>query len=232
MFYVDIRNFLKAIRGNGYRPVPKGGTFPIKTIMLVVRSSGLWEAYTQTCPKWDNYLPRHFMPLHHTMPSFMNSRRVLDLLEFKNQASQHFAGNQQCPGVWNSFPFLAWDLSMHPRTHIDFSTNLYALEHAHVVQIWIMHINAFKTNLMHKNVQTNPEKSQKLTQHSCCSTLTRENFWKQQEAMDIVSSPKVGCSLPKPSRLLWEALVCEKHIPKPAPNGTKFVPQHVDAAPW
>ena len=25
---------------------------------------------------------------------------------------------------------------------------------------------------MHKNVQTNPEKSQKLTQHSCCSMLT------------------------------------------------------------
>ena len=27
---------------------------------------------------------------------------------------------------------------------------------------------------MHKNVQTNPEKSQKFTQHSCCSMLTRE----------------------------------------------------------
>ena len=39
------------------------------------------------------------MPLHDTMPSFMNFRRVLDLLEFKNQASQHFADNQQCPGV-------------------------------------------------------------------------------------------------------------------------------------
>ena len=26
--------------------------------------------------------------------------------------------------------------------------------------------------LMHKNVQMNPEKSQKLTQHSCCSMLT------------------------------------------------------------
>ena len=45
--------FLKAIRGNGYRFVPKGGTFPTETITLVVRSSGLWEAYTQTCPKWD-----------------------------------------------------------------------------------------------------------------------------------------------------------------------------------
>ena len=39
-----------------------------------------------------------------------------------------------------------------------------------------MHINALKTHLMHKNVQTNPEKSQKLTQHSCCSMLTRENL--------------------------------------------------------
>ena len=60
------------------------------------------------------------MPLHDSMPSFMNFRRVLDLLEFKNQASQCFAGNQRCPGVWNSFPFLAWDLSMHPRTQIWF----------------------------------------------------------------------------------------------------------------
>ena len=41
----------------------------------------------------------------------------------------------------------------------DFSTNLYALEHVHVVQISIMHINALKTQLMHKIVQTNPKKS-------------------------------------------------------------------------
>ena len=61
-----------------------------------------------------------FMRLHDNMPSFMNLRWVLDLLEFKNQASQCFAGNQRCPGVWNSFPFLAWDISMHPKTHILF----------------------------------------------------------------------------------------------------------------
>ena len=41
-----------------------------------------------------------------------------------------------------------------------------------------MHINALKTQLMHKNVQTNPEKSQKFTQHSCCSMLTREKNMK------------------------------------------------------
>ena len=39
------------------------------------------------------------MPLHDSMPSFMNFKQVLDLLEFKNQASQRFAGNQQWPGV-------------------------------------------------------------------------------------------------------------------------------------
>ena len=39
------------------------------------------------------------MPLHDSMPSFMNFIRVFDLLEFKNQASQCFAGNQRCPGV-------------------------------------------------------------------------------------------------------------------------------------
>ena len=45
----------------------------------------------------------------------------------------------------------------------EFSTKLYVLEHVHVVQIWIMHMNAQNTQLMYKNVQANPEKSQKLT---------------------------------------------------------------------
>ena len=61
-------------------------------------------------------------------------------------------------------------------TDLIISSNLYALEHVHVVQILIMHINVSKTQLMHKNVQMNPEKSQKLTQHSCYSMLTREIF--------------------------------------------------------
>ena len=38
---VDTRKNLKAIRGNGYRFIPKGGMFPTETIMLVVRNSGL-----------------------------------------------------------------------------------------------------------------------------------------------------------------------------------------------
>ena len=94
LFYVDTRNFLKAIRGNGYCFIPKGGTFPIETIMLVVRS-----LYPNLPQMGQNFHHDMLMPLHDSMPIFMNFRRVLDLLEFKNQASQCFAGNQQCPGV-------------------------------------------------------------------------------------------------------------------------------------
>ena len=60
------------------------------------------------------------MPLHDSMPSFMNFRRVLDLLEFKNQVSRHFTGNQRCLDVWNSSPFLEWHVSINPWTHIWF----------------------------------------------------------------------------------------------------------------
>ena len=115
LFYVGTRIFLIAIRGNRYRVVPKGDMFYTETIRLVVRS-----LYPNLPQMGQIFYHDMLIPLHETMPSFMNFRRVVDLLEFKKQVSQCFAGNQQCPGVWNSFPFLAWDLSMHPRTKIWF----------------------------------------------------------------------------------------------------------------
>ena len=114
LFYVDTRNFLKAIRGNGYRPVPKGGMFPIGTIMLVVRS-----LYPNLPQMGQNF--HHGMSLHDSMPSFMNFRQVLDLQEFKNQVSQSFASNQHCPGVWNSFPVSCMGPKHAPKdTHVIF----------------------------------------------------------------------------------------------------------------
>ena len=124
LFYVDTRIFLKAIRGNIYRFVPKGGMFPSETMTLVVRSSGLWDAYTQTGPKWDKIFTTACWCRCMIACQVSWISRVLDLLEFKNQASQRFASNQQCPGVWNSFPSLAWDLEIHPRTHMWFFNQL------------------------------------------------------------------------------------------------------------
>ena len=62
--------------------------------------------------------------------------------------------------------------------------------------------------------------------------LPLEKKSRQEESTNVISSTKVTRSLPEPWGFLWEALVCEKLIPKPAPNGTKFLPQHVGAIPW
>ena len=111
----------KAIRGNGYHFVPKGGTFPTENHHACCEKLRFVRSiYPNLLQMGQKFYHGMLMPLHDSMPSFMIFRQVLDLLEFKNQASQCFAGNQRCHGVWNSFPFLAWDLRMHPRTKIWF----------------------------------------------------------------------------------------------------------------
>ena len=69
------------------------------------------------------------------MPSFMNFTRVLDLLEFKNQASQCFPAIDGAPVFEIHSHFLHGTEACTQGHGFDFSTNLYALEHVHVVQI-------------------------------------------------------------------------------------------------
>ena len=62
---------------------PKVGRSLPETIMLVVRS-----IYPNRPQMGQNLYHGMLMPLHDSMPNFMNFRRVLDFLEFKNQVSQ------------------------------------------------------------------------------------------------------------------------------------------------
>ena len=95
-----------------------------------------------------------------------------------------------------------------------------------------MHINALKTQLMHKNVQMNPEKSQKFTQHSCCSMLTREKNFKAIRGNGYRFVPQRGTFPTLNHHACSQVLpFVRSMMPKPTPNGTKFVPWHVDAAP-
>ena len=143
LFYVDTRKKLYSNKRQWISFRPWRWDVPYRKPSCL-----LWEAlvlrsiYPNLPQMGQNFYHGMLMPLHDSTPSFMNFRWVLDLLEFKNQASQCFVGNQRCTGVWNSFPFLAWDLCMPQGYRFDFSTNLYALEHVHVVQIWIMHIKS------------------------------------------------------------------------------------------
>ena len=62
LFYVDTRKFLKATRGNGYRFVPKGGTFPTKTITLVVKALDCEKLIPKPARNGTKNLPRHVDP--------------------------------------------------------------------------------------------------------------------------------------------------------------------------
>ena len=91
---------LKAIRGNGYRFVHKDGTFPTENYHACCEKLRFVRSIYPNLPQMgQNLYHGMLMPLHDSMPSFINFRRVLDLLEFKNQASQCYAGNQRCDGV-------------------------------------------------------------------------------------------------------------------------------------
>ena len=144
-----------------------------------------------------------------------------------------FAAEWRWQGVWNSFPFLAWDLSMQPRTHIWFFNQFICtgecacssnLNYAHK-----MPGKRSECIKMSKRTPKNHKKSHKTSVVLCWhenkfESNTRQWMSFRPQRWDVPYR-KLSC-------LLWEAPVCEKHIPKPAPNGTKFVPRHVDAAPW
>ena len=87
LFYVETRNFLKAIRGNGYCFIPKGGIFPTKNHHACCEKLRFVRSIYPNLPQMgQNLYHGMLIPLHDSMPSFMNFRRVLALLEFKNQA--------------------------------------------------------------------------------------------------------------------------------------------------
>ena len=86
LFYVDTRKNLKAIRGNGYHFVPKGGTFPNENQHACCEKLRfVGSIYPNLAQMGQNLYHGMLMPLHDSMPSFMNFRRVLDLLEFKTR---------------------------------------------------------------------------------------------------------------------------------------------------
>ena len=86
LFYVDTRKKLKAIRGNGYRFIPKGGTFPTKNHHACCDKLWFMRHLYPNLPQMGqkNYHGM-LMPLHDSMPSFINFGQILDLLELQKQ---------------------------------------------------------------------------------------------------------------------------------------------------
>ena len=59
LFYVDTRKKLKAIRANGYRFVPKGGTFPIENHHACCENLRFVRSIYPPAPNGTKFVPRH-----------------------------------------------------------------------------------------------------------------------------------------------------------------------------
>ena len=120
----------------------------------------------------------------------------------------------------------------HKDTYLIFLSNLYALEHVHVVQIWIMHKNALKTQLMHKNVQTYP-KNHKKWHNTHVVLYWHENFFGNNKRQWISFRPQRWDVPYRNHHLCYEKLWSVRSIYPNLPQmGQFFLPWHVDAAPW
>ena len=144
--YVASRNIFKARRGNECCFAHKCDMFSTRTMRLLVRSSSLWEAYTKTCLKWEKKFTTTCWC--HLMIPCQVSWILDNFWMYRNLETKFsmFAAEPWCQGNWNSFPFLACYLKMHPRTHM-FLTHFGALEHVHVVEMWIMQIKCLENTV-------------------------------------------------------------------------------------
>ena len=138
LFYVDTRKILKARSGNRYRFVPK---VPYRNHHACCEKLWFVRRLYPNLPQMGlRFYHGILMPLHDSMPSFMNFRRVLDLLEFKYQVSQYLRPSDGGRVFEIHSHFLHGTKACNQGHIFDFSTSLYAPEHVHVVQILIMHL--------------------------------------------------------------------------------------------
>ena len=112
-----------------------GDTFPLGTTSLLEGSSDLQKFTPKLVPIWPKKLRSMLVPCHDTMPSFMISRRVLDLQELKNQVSLSFQPSHDVQMFEFHSHFLHGTYKFTQGHTCDFSNNFGALEPVLVVKI-------------------------------------------------------------------------------------------------
>ena len=105
LFSVDTRIFFESNKRQRISFRPQRWDVPYRKPSCLLWAAPVCEKHIpKPAPNGTNLYHDMLIPLHDSMPSFMNFRRVLDLLESKIQASQCFACNQWCPVVWIFIP--------------------------------------------------------------------------------------------------------------------------------
>ena len=89
LFYVDMRRKIESNKRQWISLCPQSWCVPYRNHHDCCEKLWFVRSIYPNLPQMGrNLYHGMLMPLHDSMPSFMNFRRVLDLIEFKNQVSQ------------------------------------------------------------------------------------------------------------------------------------------------
>ena len=98
---------------------------PLRTTSLLEGSSDLQEAYTKACPNSAKKIPHHVGAMSWHRAKFHEFQACFGFTGIKKPRFSIFTAEARCPDVWIWLPFLAWDLEIHPRTHMRFFNKLW-----------------------------------------------------------------------------------------------------------
>ena len=98
---------------------------PLGTTCLLERSSGLQEAYTKVVPIRPKKLPQHVGAMSWDHAKFHDFQACFGITGIKKPSFTIFPAEPRRPDVWISLPSFAWDIEIHPRTHMWFFKQLW-----------------------------------------------------------------------------------------------------------
>ena len=71
------------------------------------------------------FYPNMVVPWHDIHAKFHDFQMCFGFIRILKPSFSMFSAEARLPDVWISFPFLAWDLEIHPRTHMWFFNQLW-----------------------------------------------------------------------------------------------------------
>ena len=100
-----------------------GDTFPLGTTSLLQGRFRLQEAYTKACPN----SAKKITATCSCHAKFHDFQACFGITGIKKPSFSIFPAEPRRPDVWISFPFVSWDLEIHPRTHMWFCNQLWCI---------------------------------------------------------------------------------------------------------
>ena len=141
-------------------------------------------------------LPRHVgaMSWHHA--KFHDFQACFGFTGIKKPSFSIFPATPRRPVVWISFPFLLWDLEIHPRTHMWFFNQLWCTGACACSSNLNMHIKLPEIQLMYKKAKPRIIPNFSTTLQLVYVASVKKS--RHEEAAYGVSPTKVTCSLSEP----------------------------------